>query len=284
MNPKFKISHLRAQVNSCLGLNRWRAKPSAYLLLLLEFQTGPAPSSTCPRTLVGTETDMKPGNRLKAALATLLLLAIAAPATGEMHPMSNVKLPKPRKEGPLSLEESLNGRRSIRSYTPEPLTLAETSQLLWAIHGINGHGRLTVPSAGALYPLEIYLVSGKIEGLPTAAYRYRPGEHALELQKKGDLRLSLSRAALGQRPIAEAAAVVVITAIYERTTGKYGQRGVRYVQMEVGHAAQNLYLQATSLGLGTVMVGAFDDDEVAAVIGLPDGTVPLGLMPVGKRR
>lgn len=194
-----------------------------------------------------------------------------------------INLPPPSHDGQTSLEEALSGRRSIRQYSPSALNLAEISQLLWAAQGINRPGGYrTAPSAGALYPLEVYLISGEVNQLEAGIYRYEPNEHRLEQLMEGDVRSQLSKAALGQEAIKDAPAVILISAVYQRTTGKYGRRGMRYVHMEVGSAAENIYLQAESLDLGTVFIGAFYDDQVSRVINLDPGEAPLCLMPVGR--
>ena len=193
-------------------------------------------------------------------------------------------LPEPDISGIQSLESLLRQRRSIRDYSDTPLTLADLGQLLWATQGITDpHGLRTAPSAGALYPLELYVVAGRIEGLTAGLYHYWPDGHRLLPLLDGDLRNRLARAALGQMWLADAPAVVVIAAVYERTTRKYGPRASRYVHVEAGHAAQNLFLQAGALDLGTVVVGAFRDDSVAGLLQLPDDVQPLLLMPVGGR-
>ncbi|KPJ51984.1 nitroreductase, partial [candidate division TA06 bacterium DG_24] len=157
----------------------------------------------------------------------------------------------------------MRGRRSIRSYSDAPLTLAEVSQLLWAAQGItNDRGFRTAPSAGALYPLEVYVVAGKVEGLPAGIYKYRPREHELWRVDLGDKRRELSGAALGQEPVADGAIDIVFAAVYGRTAVKYGERATRYVHIEVGHAAQNVFLQAGALDLGAAVIGAFFDEEV----------------------
>jgi SagB-type dehydrogenase family enzyme len=156
--------------------------------------------------------------------------------------------------------------------------------LLWAAQGFNDpRGLRTAPSAGALYPLETYLVAGNVQGLAPGVYRYRPDGHKLERLLEGDKRHVLAGAALGQRPVSEGAVDIVFTAVYSRTTGKYGERGVRYVHIEVGHAGQNLCLQATALGLGAVTVGAFVDELVAKALNLPQNEQPLYIIPVGRR-
>jgi len=194
-----------------------------------------------------------------------------------------VKLPEPKYDSQVSIESTLQQRRSIRDYSDEPLTLAEVSQLLWAAQGITGpHGFRTAPSAGALYPLEVYLVSGQVPDLSVGIYKYRPHKHELVKVDGEDKRDELAFAALGQSPVRDGAIVIVIAAVYERTMRKYGQRGIRYVHIEVGHAAQNIYLQAVSLRLGTVFIGAFYDDDVKRVLNMPDEEQPLCIMPVGR--
>lgn len=202
-----------------------------------------------------------------------------------VEPASHVKLPPPRQEGEVSLEHALRYRRSIREFTRSALTLAEIGQLLWAAQGVNHPmGLRTAPSAGALYPLVPHLVAGDVSSLPPGVYRYAPNQHALALIGEGDRRAALSAAALRQSWIAEAAAVLVLAAIYRRTTAKYGPRGERYVHIEVGHAAQNVYLQAFALGLGTTEVGAFNDGAVKTALALADDQDPLAIMPIGRIR
>lgn len=181
------------------------------------------------------------------------------------------------------LEKLLQQRRSVRTFGKAPLSLAELGQLLWAAQGItHPQGLRTAPSAGALYPLELYVVAGEVEGLPPAVYRYLPEGHRLVKTAPNDRRQALARAALYQTWLGDAPVVVVFTAIYARTTRKYGERGERYVHMEVGHAAQNLLLQAKAQALGSVVVGAFRDGKVSKVLDLPDNTQPMILVPVGR--
>jgi len=191
-----------------------------------------------------------------------------------------VVLPKPSREGGLSVEEAIEARRSVRTYADAPIPLADLSQILWAAQGETDDGRRAAPSAGAKYPIELFVAAGRVENLPTGLYRYRPEAHELRVVEIADLRPALSDAALSQPWVAEAAAVVVIGAVPERTAAKYGERAERYVHIEVGAVAENIYLQAESLGLGTVFVGAFSDDEVARIIDAED-VEPFGLMPVG---
>lgn len=194
-----------------------------------------------------------------------------------------IKLSEPRYDGNVSIERALKKRRSIREYSNKPLTLTEVSQLLWAAQGKtrSTFGR-TAPSAGALYPLEVYLVVGNVTDLSKGIYKYQPENHELlritNMDKQGDL----CSAALGQGCVKDGAVVIVFAAVYERTTQKYGQRGIRYVHIEIGHAAQNVYLQAASLNLGTVVVGAFNDNKVHKIMNMPDEEKPLYIMPVGR--
>jgi SagB-type dehydrogenase family enzyme len=190
-----------------------------------------------------------------------------------------IKLPKPKEKGLTSIEETLNKRRSVRDYKKGPLGLEEISQLLWAASGKNLYRR-TAPSAGATYPLETYLVVGEVEGLEPGIYHYSFSSHRLERIREQDIRKKLCRSALGQSMIEEAPIDIIIAADYDRTTGHYGQRGIRYVHMEVGHVGQNISLQANALSLGTVMIGAFEDNQVKEVLGIKEE--PLYIIPVGK--
>jgi SagB-type dehydrogenase family enzyme len=231
---------------------------------------------------------------VRSALAIILAAALgggmgpgvavaAGPEEGSMsstgHDTIAVALPAPSTHGRVSLEEALASRRSIREVDPRPLNSAQLSQLLWATQGItDAAGLRAAPSAGALYPLEVYVAAA--DGL----LRYEPRGHRLLRVDARDLRGALARAALGQECVARAPAVFVIAAVTARTERKYGTRAGRYVDMEAGHAAQNLLLQATALGLGGVPVGAFDDEGVRSALGLPREQRPLYLVPVGKRR
>lgn len=221
---------------------------------------------------------------MRSALPGFALMVFSATRAFCMEPdmTKKIPLPSPAVQSDISVEQAMGQRRSVRDFTGQQVALEAVGQLLWAAQGVTSpHGGRTAPSAGALYPLEVYLVAGDVNGLDAGVYRYQPREHALMPHKTGDIRNELARSALGQRWMADAAAVVVITAVYERTSKKYGSRTERYVHMEVGHAAQNIYLQAESLGLGTVMVGAFRDQEIQEVLRLPANEAPLALMPVG---
>ena len=194
-----------------------------------------------------------------------------------------IKLPEPMLDSKVSVEAALRARKSIRSYQGGDLTLAEVSQLLWAAQGITRkNGMRTAPSAGALYPLELYLVAGQIEQLPVGIYKYRIPGHELVQISDEEKRQALAAAGYGQSCIERGAINIVIAAVYERTARKYGERAVRYVHMEVGHAAQNIYLQAVALELGTVVIGAFDDSRVKKTLLMDADEYPLCIMPVGR--
>jgi SagB-type dehydrogenase family enzyme len=193
-----------------------------------------------------------------------------------------VRLPEPRPGGEGSVEAALGRRRSVREWSRRPVTLADASQLLWAAQGVTtSDGRRTAPSAGALYPLEVSLVAGQVVGLPAGVYRYRPEGHQLERVHGGDRRRALAEAALGQSCVRDAPLSLVVAAVHERTARKYGARAERYVAIEVGAAAENVALQAVSLGLGTVIVGAFDDQAVSRVVGLGPSERPAAIVPAG---
>ena len=196
-----------------------------------------------------------------------------------------VVLPKPAVTGSDSLEQLLAQRRSVRDYQGTAVELADIGQLLWAAQGItHAQGYRTAPSAGALYPLELYVVAGNVEGLADGVYHYNAAQHDLTRTIDIDLRDKLSQAAYSQDWIMHAAAIIVFTAIHERTTKKYGKRGKRYVYIEAGHAAQNLFLQAESLELASVVVGAFNDKAVIGMLQLRDNTAPILLMPIGHKQ
>ena len=193
-----------------------------------------------------------------------------------------IRLPEPRYLGDTSIEEALFKRRSIREYSGDNLTIEEISQLLWSAQGITSDsGRRTAPSAGALYPLELYLVVGDVEDLDQGVYRYRPKKHDLVKVLDVDIRKNLSEAALGQKCVQDGAIDIVFSAVYRKTTSKYQDRGIRYVHMEVGHAAQNVYLMSVSLDLGAVVLGAFDDNRVKEIMKIDED--PLYIMPIGRK-
>jgi len=219
--------------------------------------------------------------------AIILLLtgaiSLEIPASKEKK-VGTIKLPDPVLKGSISVEEAISKRRSIREYKDEPLRLEELGQLLWAAQGITSpKGFRAAPSAGATYPLEIY-VSVKergVIGLPAGIYHYDPFDHSLTLIKEGDHSLEIYRASLNQEWVKEAPICIIIAADFSRTTSRYGARGERYVYMEAGHVGQNIYLQATVLDLGTVAVGAFYDDQLRSIIGCEEA--PIYIFPVGRK-
>ena len=192
-------------------------------------------------------------------------------------------LSPPQTEGLVSVEEALYTRRSRRNFRDTALSKEQLSQILWAAYGISEGGRLrTSPSAGALYPLEIYVVIGNVTGIEPGVYRYVPEEHKIIRTLDGDVRNELSAAALNQTMVRDAPISVVYIAVFDRVIGRYGERGrERYVFMEIGHSAQNVYLQAEAMGLGTCAIGAFTDERVSELLELPADEAPLYIMPVG---
>lgn len=204
-----------------------------------------------------------------------------------------INLPPPNYIGKISVEEALKNRRSVRTYKDRPLSLEEVSQLLWAAYGVTKSfehmpdflrgGFRTAPSAGALYPLELYLAAFKVTDLKTGIYWYDSEKHKLVRIADGDKRREVSAAAFDQDQFRSAAAAIVYSAVFSRTTGKYGRRGrERYVCMDLGHSAENVYLQAYALGIGTCAVGAFDDLRLKKAIGMTRDEEPLYIMPIGK--
>lgn len=197
-----------------------------------------------------------------------------------------VKLPPPSPKGTMWVEEALHRRRTVRHFASRGLSLQQVSQLLWGCDGLSDpRGLRTSPSAGATYPLDLYLVVGErgAEQLAPGVYHYRVANHALEPLARGDLRAAIARASLHQTWMAEAPAMVVITGEYRRCTARYGDRGIMYTHMEAGNVSQNLFLQAEALGLGAGIVGAFDNRALAQVLSLPKAHEPLLVMPVGYK-
>ncbi len=221
--------------------------------------------------------------RFKIFCLTFLLLCLTGLSFGQesnnthkTYPGAKmIKLPKPDCQG-MPVEEAIKKRRSVRSYSKKGLTLPQLSQLLFAAQGItgsvSGFGLRAAPSAGALYPMEVYLVVNNVESLSRGIYHYTLQGHALELLKEGDFRREITKTGLGQDMLGEANVTFVLSAIFERTRRKYGDRSLRYIYMEAGHISQNISLQAVSLGLGAVCVGAFYDDQVNRLIGLDGNT------------
>lgn len=199
---------------------------------------------------------------------------------------TKIYLPAPSRKGSISLEEAISRRRSVRDFSPEPISQSQLSQILWAAQGITETTLKSraIPSAGATYPLEIFVACGRngIEEISAGIYHYNVADHSLSLHHQGDVRLDLARAALDEAMIYQAPVDIIICALYQRTTRHYGDRGERYVHIEVGHAGQNIYLEATALGLATVAIGAFHDEPVREVLRLDKQYKPLYIMPVGR--
>jgi len=197
-----------------------------------------------------------------------------------------VELPKPQYRG-MVLEEAIEKRRSVRDYSRQAMSKAALSQLLFSAQGVTGktygHSLRSAPSAGALYPFEIYAVVNNVRDLPRGIYHYSVSDHALELVKAGDFSSKITEAGLGQQMLGAANVTFVLSAVFDRVRHKYGERGFRYTYIEAGHISQNIYLQAVSLGLGSVSVGAFLDEKVNQLIGV-DGRneAVIYLHPVGS--
>ena len=198
-------------------------------------------------------------------------------------------LPPPNTDGELSVESALENRRSQRDFRDKALSVDQLSQLLWAAYGITSPrpdtpglrgGLRTAPSAGALYPLEVYAIVGNVDGIEPGAYKYISEEHKIVMAASGDVRDSLADAAFSQSMVSEAPAAIFYSAIFSRTTERYGERGRHFVYIELGHSAQNVYLQAEALKLGTCAIGTVTE-SVKEILNLPEDEDPLYLMPIG---
>lgn len=226
----------------------------------------------------------------KKLCRSLVVASMLAVGSGLCEAASEIELPKPRLSGKTSVEKAMAAKATYRSFQDVPMSLRDAGQLLWAANGnipadaVSGATRKVLASAGGLYPLEVFLVAGKdkVEGLSAGIYRYIPSRHALSLTAPGDKRKLLAHASFNQMWLAAAPATVVIAAVFERTTAKYGTRGFHYVFMEAGASDQNIYLQAEALGLNAGTIGAFNDAQVASVLQLPNSVKPLLLVGVGK--
>jgi len=229
-------------------------------------------------------------------LSAILFVAFPACNSGASENNSNGNalqyyiLPPPVTDGNISVERALAERRSRRQFQNRALSAQQLSQILWAAYGVTlplpqhpglRGGLRTTPSAGALYPLEIFVAVGNVEGIPSGVFRYIPAEHKIVRTSWTDVRSPLRDAAFGQRMVEDAPVTLIFTAVFSRVTGRYGARGRRYVYMEAGHAAQNVYLQVHTLGLGTCAIGAFFDDRVSSVLQLAANEEPLYIMPIG---
>lgn len=190
-----------------------------------------------------------------------------------------IKLPEPALKSTFSVEQAIKDRRSVRNYSDRPISTEQISQLLWAAQGITDErGLRAAPSAGAIYPLEVYII--KKDGL----FHYNAHGHSLDVILDEDLRSKLALASWGQSSVAQASVNFVICAVYNRIKPKYKDRAVRYTNIEAGHAAQNIHLQAVALGLGSVPIGAFEDSAVAALLGVSEEETPIYIIPVGYKK
>ena len=201
---------------------------------------------------------------------------------------TSIKLLPPSLKGDASVEESISRRRSIRKFKDQHLSLSQLSQILWSVQDITSINRQrAIPSAGATYPLEVFASVGKqtVEGLKAGIYHYEIDTHSLSLHLRDDMRQKLAEAALSQSFIATASVNIVICALFSRTSYRYGKRGERYVHMEeteAGHAGQKISLQAIALGMATILIGAFDDEEIRKVLEIEGQIEPLYIIPIGK--
>jgi len=240
--------------------------------------------------------------RKLTALVSALFIATAISNASAQEPSLDsaavIRLPTPRLTGETSVERALNERRSVRDFSAEPISLMDISQLLWAAQGITKAietppaywrgdewmgGLRTAPSAGGLYPIELYIAAGNIPDLNPGLYRYIPQNHGLKKILDGDQRSAISEAALNQKSIQKCAAVIAICANPRRTAFKYSDRADMYVKIEVGAVCQNIYVQSVALNTGTVFIGAFHDDAMKVALHLPEGEIPLGIMPIGRK-
>jgi SagB-type dehydrogenase family enzyme len=216
---------------------------------------------------------------LKRIIAFYLVFWIPVSFNVGAKDMERIKLPKPKLKSNFSVEEAISKRRSVRRYSSRRLTNREMGQLLWACQGITDRrGLRAAPSAGALYPLEIYIL------IENGIYRYLPKGHELQRISNKNLKKKLTSAAWGQRFVEEAPLNIIICAVYERVTSRYGERGIKYTDIEAGHAAENIHLQAVSLGMDSCSVGAFDDAALSKVLSLSGKEKPIYIIPVGYKR
>ena len=199
-----------------------------------------------------------------------------------------MRLPAPQLDGGVSLEQAIRVRRTVRSFDGKRLSLHQFSQLLWSAQGITEQGgfKRAAPSAGALYPMDIYAVVGNgcVEGLGPGVYHYESDGHSISPGRGKDARGDVANASLWQTWMAQAPLSLIITAEYSRIMGKYGQRGIRYAMIEAGHIGQNIFLEAQAMGLAAGIVGAFEDDKLIRVMGIKETHEPLLIMPVGYKR
>lgn len=227
-------------------------------------------------------------SRVLELVATIMGIGVVFMTSAKAQ--TEIQLPQPSLVGKMSVEAAIARKKSVRAFSTEGLTQTEVSQLLWSANGnlpidaVSSATTKVLPSAGGLYPLEVFLLTGPntVKGIPEGVYQYNTVNHALKPLVSGDKRIDLAHAALSQMWLARAPAIIVIGAVFARTTAKYGNRGVQYVFMEAGNSNQNIYLEGESLGLKIATVGAFHEAQVSSVLKLPTDVTPLLLMGTGK--
>jgi SagB-type dehydrogenase family enzyme len=203
------------------------------------------------------------------------------------HVINYTTLPSPILTGNLSVESAIKNRRSVRQYSNQSVSLANVSQILWAAQGITDsqNSLRAAPSAGQVYPLEIYVIAGSngVSGLQEGVYHYIPSNNTLELLITGDLRGDLSGIANGQPWVKQAPLDILITGNYRKMINKYTdkQLSTRFVDLEAGHVGENIYLQAEALGLDTVSLGSFNENQLEQRFQLPSNETPIYIFPVG---
>lgn len=210
-------------------------------------------------------------------------------ATPNRYVINVTYLPAPQLSGNLSVETAIQNRRSVRSYSNETISISNVSQILWSAQGItdNQNNLRATPSAGQVYPLEIYVVVGNstVTGLAPGAYHYVPSNNTLEKTVNGDLRSHLSSIATEQEAVNQAPVDFIITGNYQKMINKYKDPTLctRFVDLEAGHAGENIYLQAESMGLVTVAIGSFNETQMIQLLELPQNETPLYIFPLGHK-
>jgi SagB-type dehydrogenase family enzyme len=264
------------------------AVTTALLIVLVFIGMSPAQQKEDEKGVsIGERFHKKTSLTWQGVVGDMFLTKPKEPPQYKVYPgATKIELPKPEYTG-MTVEEALKKRRSIRNYSTKPISKAQLSQLLFAAQGVTekmyGKALRTAPSAGALYPFEVYIIANNVQDLPQGIYHYSVLDHALELVKSGDFRGQIIEAGLSQRTLGDAGVTFILSAIFDRVRYKYGERGCRYVYMEAGHISQNIYLQAVSLGLDSVCAGAFSDEKVNKLIDV-DGwkEAVIYLHPVGS--
>lgn len=226
-------------------------------------------------------------NNMASILSAIILFLCFFNNNGQA--MENIKLNEPLEDKAIYFKDLINKRYTVREYKDTDISIDDLSYILWAAYGFKKDGGRTVPSAGALYPLNLYVACGNLEikkgeKAPKGLYAYEPYKHELVLIKNQDLRTNIARAALSQLWMATAPCIIIITCEYSRITFKYRERGIRYAHMEVGNVSQNICLSAFNKGLACGIVGAFNDSEIKTELGIKETHEPLLLMPIGYKK